>query len=125
VVAEAAAYCGDDSATVLALHGFFAPQLVEMALAPLLDEVELPLAEVLVDMEWAGIAIDRELFARLSREMGADLQRLEGSIYAAAGSEFNINSPRQLATVLFEQHQLPVLKKTKTGPSTDADVLDR
>jgi DNA polymerase-1 len=124
-VAEAAAYCGDDSATVLALHGFFAPQLVEMALAPLLDDVEMPLAEVLVDMEWAGIAIDRALFARLSREMGADLQRLEGSIYAAAGSEFNINSPRQLATVLFEQHQLPVLKKTKTGPSTDADVLDQ
>ncbi len=125
VVVEAAAYCGDDSATVLALHQFFAPQLVEMALAPLLDQVEMPLAEVLVDMEWAGIAIDRPLFARLAREMGDDLQRLERSIYAAAGSEFNINSPRQLATVLFEQHQLPVLKKTKTGPSTDADVLDQ
>jgi DNA polymerase-1 len=124
-VTEAAAYCGDDSATVLALHDFFAPQLVEMALERLLDDVEMPLVEVLVDMEWAGIAIDRELFARLSREMGADLQRLERSIYAAAGSEFNINSPRQLAMVLFEQHQLPVLKKTKTGPSTDADVLDQ
>jgi DNA polymerase-1 len=124
-IAEAAAYCGADSATVLALHAHFAPQLQEMALASLLGELEMPLVEVLVDMEWAGIAIDRPLFERLSREMGAELARLETQIQGVAGATFNLNSPKQLGQVLYEQHQLPVLKKTRTGPSTDADVLEQ
>ena len=124
-VARAAAYCGADSATALALHDFFAPRLREASLEPLLAEIELPLVEVLVDMEWAGIAIDRTVFERLSRELGTDLARLEREIAHAAGTELNLNSPKQLATVLFEKHQLPVLKKTKTGPSTDADVLEQ
>src|SRR4029077_18056930 len=123
--AGAAAYCGADSATVLALHDFFAPRLRETALEPLLARIELPLVEVLVDMEWAGIGVDRAVFERLSRELGADLARLEREIAQAAGTELNLNSPRQLAAVLFEKHQLPVLKKTKTGPSTDADVLEQ
>ena len=124
-VSRAAGYCGADSAAVLALHGFFAPRLRETALEPLLAEIELPLVEVLVDMEWAGIGIDRAVFERLSRELGADLGRLELEIARAAGTELNLNSPKQLAVVLFEKHQLPVLKKTKTGPSTDADVLEQ
>lgn len=124
-VVEAAAYCGADSATVVALHEFFAPQLKEMALAPLLDDLEMPLVEVLVDMEWAGIGIDHALFERLSRDMAVELARLEAEIHTAAGTTFNLNSPKQLGQVLFEQHQLPVLKKTRTGPSTDADVLDQ
>lgn len=124
-VTRAAAYCGADSTTVLELHDFFAPRLRETALEPLLAEVELPLVEVLVDMEWAGIAIDRAVFDRLSRELAADLARLELEIARAAGTELNLNSPKQLAAVLFEKHQLPVLKKTKTGPSTDADVLEQ
>jgi DNA polymerase I len=121
----AANYCGVDTSTVLALHQFFAPMLSEMALEPLLREIEMPLLEVLVDMEWEGISIDRQLFQRLSDELGADLRRLEGEIARVAGTDLNINSPRQLATILFEKHQLPVLKKTKTGPSTDADVLEQ
>ncbi len=124
-VSRAAGYCGADSAAVLALHGFFAPRLRETALEPLLAEIELPLVAVLVDMEWAGIGIDRAVFERLSRELGADLARLELEIARAAGTDLNLNSPRQLAVVLFEKHQLPVLKKTKTGPSTDADVLEQ
>jgi DNA polymerase I len=124
-VEAAAAYCGADSGTVLALHDFFAPSLNGMALEPLLREVEMPLLEVLVDMEWEGIAIDRALFTRLSDELNSDLRRLEGEIARAAAGELNINSPRQLASVLFEKHNLPVLKKTKTGPSTDADVLEQ
>ena len=124
-VVRVAAYCGADSAIVLALHDFFAPRLRETALEPLLRDLELPLIEVLVDMEWDGIGVDRTVFERLSRELGADLARLEGEIAIAAGTELNLNSPRQLATVLFEKHQLPVLKKTKTGPSTDADVLEQ
>jgi DNA polymerase I len=121
----AANYCGVDSSTVLALHRFFEPMLREMALDPLLREIEMPLLEVLVDMEWEGISIDRALFRRLSQELGADLRRLEEEIARTAGTELNLNSPRQLATVLFEKNQLPVLKKTKTGPSTDADVLEQ
>jgi DNA polymerase I len=121
----AANYCGTDSATVLALHQFFTPMLSEMALEPLLREIEMPLLEVLVDMEWEGITIDRALFRRLSEELGGDLRRLEQEITRAAGTDLNFNSPRQLASVLFEKHQLPVLKKTKTGPSTDADVLEQ
>jgi len=124
-VAAAAAYCGADSATVLALHEVFAPQLKEMALEPLLETLEMPLVAVLVDMEWAGIAIDLALFERLSREMAVELARLETEIHAAAGTTFNLNSPKQLGQVLFEQQQLPVLKKTRTGPSADADVLEQ
>jgi DNA polymerase-1 len=121
----AANYCGTDSSTVLALHQFFAPMLSEMALEPLLRDIEMPLVEVLVDMEWEGIAIDRAVFQRLSLELSSDLRRLEEEIARVAGTDLNINSPRQLATILFEKNQLPVLKKTKTGPSTDADVLEQ
>jgi DNA polymerase-1 len=124
-IAAAAAYCGADSGTVLALRDFLAPAIVEMAVEPLLRDVELPLVEVLVDMEWEGIAIDREVFARLGAELGVELRRLDGEIAAVAGEALNLNSPRQLATVLFEKQQLPILKRTKTGPSTDADVLEQ
>jgi DNA polymerase I len=124
-IPEAASYCGADSATVLALREAFAPRLGQTALQPLLDEIEMPLVEVLVDMEWVGIGIDPALFARLSRELGADLRRLEAEISRAAGTAFNVNSPRQLAAVLYEKLQLPIFKRTRTGPSTDADVLEQ
>jgi DNA polymerase I len=121
----AAKYCGADTATVLALHRFFAPMLAEMELGDLLRTIEMPLLEVLTDMEWEGIAIDLALFQRLSEELKRDLSRLEEEIARVAGTDLNLNSPRQLASVLFEKHQLPILKKTKTGPSTDADVLEQ
>jgi DNA polymerase-1 len=121
----AANYCGADSSTVLALHRFFEPMLTEMNLEALLRDIELPLVEVLADMEWEGITIDLSVFRRLSDELGKDLRRLEQEIAVAAGTDVNLNSPRQLASILFEKHQLPVLKKTKTGPSTDADVLEQ
>jgi DNA polymerase-1 len=124
-VQAAAAYCGTDSATVLALHDFFAPALREIAMEPLLRDIEMPLVAVLTDMEWEGISIDPAVFARLSTELGAELLRLEGEIATVAGEALNLNSPRQLATILFERQQLPVLKRTKTGPSTDADVLEQ
>jgi DNA polymerase I len=124
-VSLAANYCGAGSSTLLALHRFFEPMLREMSLEPLLRDIEMPLVEVLVDMEWEGITIDRSLFRRLGDELGADLRRLEGEIARASGTDLNLNSPRQLASVLFEKHQLPILKKTKTGPSTDADVLEQ
>jgi DNA polymerase I len=121
----AAKYCGADASTVLALHRFFAPMLSEMHLEALLRDIEMPLLEVLTDMEWEGIAVDLAVFRRLSDELGSDLARLEQEIAQVAGTELNLNSPRQLASVLFEKNQLPILKKTKTGPSTDADVLEQ
>ena len=125
-VARAAAYCGADSATVLDLHRHFGPELERAALAPLLAEIEMPLVPVLTDMEWSGIAIDAATFADLGRELTRDLAGLSQEIQrAAGGKELNINSPRQLAAVLFEDQGLPVLKKTRTGPSTDAEVLEQ
>lgn len=125
-VEKAAKYCGADSATVLALHEILSPDLDRTALRPLLERIELPLLPVLVDMEWAGIAIDGEHFARLGRELAHDLQLLEQEIQQMAGEKpLNINSPKQLAVILFTELGLPVLKKTKTGPSTDADVLEQ
>ncbi|MBP2646434.1 MAG: polymerase [Gemmatimonadetes bacterium] len=124
-VAAAAAYCGNDSATVLALHAAFAPALAGTPMGGVLENVEMPLVPVLVDMEWAGVQIDLALFKRLSNELARDLEQLQVDIAQVAGESLNLNSPRQLATVLFDKHQLPVLKKTKTGPSTDADVLEQ
>ena len=123
----AAAYCGADSATVLALHDVLrarrSRETGDRAAAPRDRDAARP---VLADMEWEGIAIDRGLFARLSDELGADLRRAGGATSRRwPACELNLNSPRQLATVLFEKHQLPVLKRTKTGPSTDADVLEQ
>jgi len=124
-IADAAAYGGADSATVIALHAYFAPRLAETSLQPLLDEIEMPLVPVLVDMEWDGIAIDPAVFSRLARELAADLSRLEREVCEAAGAPFNVNSPRQLAAILYERLQLPIVKRTRTGPSTDADVLEQ
>ena len=124
-ITAAASYCGADSGAVLALHEFFAPAIAEMAMEPLLRDIELPLVRVLADMEWEGISIDAAVFARLNAELTGDLRRLEGEIAAVAGESLNLNSPRQLATILFEKQQLQVLKRTKSGPSTDADVLEQ
>ncbi|MEO8294015.1 MAG: DNA polymerase I [Gemmatimonadota bacterium] len=124
-VAQAAEVCCAASATVLALHRIFAGPLREHSLEPLLRDVEMPLLQVLVDMEWAGIAIDPVVFNQLSRELASDLRELETRIAQASASDLNLNSPRQLAQLLFEKLQLPILKKTKTGPSTDADVLEQ
>jgi len=124
-VPDAARYCCDDSEMVLRLVEAFAGELDDHHLRPLLDTIELPLIRVLADMEWAGIRVDRELLATLSRQFAIDLSRLEKEIHAAAGTDFNIASTPQLRTVLFEKLQLPVLKKTKTGASTDYEVLEQ
>ncbi|HWH03296.1 MAG TPA: DNA polymerase I [Gemmatimonadales bacterium] len=124
-VPDAARYCCDDSEMVLRLAEAFNGELDDHHLRPLLDTIEMPLIRVLADMEWAGIRVDRELLASLSRQFAIDLGRLEKEIHAAAGTDFNIASTPQLRTVLFEKLQLPVLKKTKTGASTDYEVLEQ
>jgi DNA polymerase-1 len=124
-VERAAAYCGADSATVLALRELFTPQLEAVGLTHLLESLEMPLVAVLADMEWAGIQIDAAHFAKLAQELAHDLEVLDADIKRVANEPgLNINSPKQLAEVLFTKLELPVIKRTKTGPSTDAEVLD-
>lgn len=124
-IETAASFSVAEATTVLALHEAFATQLSATPMARVMAEIELPLTPVLVDMEWEGVRIDLSLFGDLGRELTRDLDRLAQEIAAVAGEDLNLNSPKQLATVLFDKQQLPVLKKTKSGPSTDADVLEQ
>ncbi len=99
-------------------------ELREASLYDLFDEVEMPLIPVLARMELAGIALDRDALAAMREEFGAQLAGLESRIYELVGHEFNIGSPKQLETILFDELELPATKRTRTGRSTDASVLE-
>ncbi|MBA2682889.1 MAG: DNA polymerase I [Gemmatimonadaceae bacterium] len=116
-------YSCEDADMTFQLRAIFEPQLETYALLPLFNDIEIPLIDVLADMEWAGIAINREWFASLKERFARERQRVEQEIYVSAGTEFNINSNLQLRQILFERLELPMLKRTATGPSTDASVL--
>ena len=90
----------------------------------LLCEIEIPLAEVLADMELCGFAVDKEGIAKYGEWLGGEIDKLQAEIYDLSGESFNINSPKQLGVILFEKLGLPCKKKTKTGYSTNADVLE-
>ncbi len=124
-LADAAGYSATDSEIVLRLHDAFQPELEDHQLVRLLETIEMPLMPVLVDMESRGVCIDLTRLGEISRAFAGELTALERAIYHAAGTDFNINSTPQLRHVLFEKHQLPILKKTKTGPSTDYEVLEQ
>ena len=123
--AAAAAALLSYTAAVAALRKTLAPKLRELELEPLYYDVELPLCAVLARMEQRGFLIDRAALAQFGETLQTSITQLEQQIYAAAGAPFNINSPKQLGKVLFEDMQLPHGKKTKTGWSTNADVLDK
>lgn len=123
--AAAAAALLSYTAAVAALRETLAPKLRELDLEPLYYDVELPLCAVLARMEQRGFLIDRAALAQFGETLQTSITQLEQQIYAAAGAPFNINSPKQLGKVLFEDMQLPHGKKTKTGWSTNADVLDK
>jgi DNA polymerase-1 len=116
-------YSCEDADMTLRLRAVFEPQLKSQELVRLFSEVEMPLIGVLAEMEWKGITIDLQWFASLKQRFQTERQNVEKQIYEAAGTEFNINSNLQLREILFERLSLPVLKKTSTGPSTDASVL--
>ena len=99
-------------------------QLKEYEQLALYEELELPLAPVLAKMELSGITPDMELLAQLNEDMTARIAQLEKQAMEQAGEEFNLKSPKQLGVILFERLQLPVIKKTNTGYSTDAKVLE-
>ncbi|MDX9708423.1 MAG: DNA polymerase I [Trichloromonas sp.] len=122
-VEKAIHYAAEDADITLRLAAVLEPKLKEMEQRRLFDEVEMPLVEVLTDMEWAGIRIDSNFLGALSKEMEGKLAALEREIHELAGGPFNIASPKQLGEVLFERLKLPKGKKTKTGWSTDVEVL--
>ena len=124
-LADAARYCCADSEMVLRLEAAFRPELEDHRLLPLLETLEMPLVPVLVDMEATGVLVDRLLLGEIGRGFAKELAALELEIYRAAGGDFNINSTPQLRAVLFDKLQLPVLKRTKTGASTDFEVLEQ
>ncbi|UZD45667.1 DNA polymerase I [Peribacillus frigoritolerans] len=91
----------------------------------LFTELELPLSIILANMEWQGIKVDIGRLKNMGQELAIRLRNIEARIFELAGEAFNINSPKQLGAILFEKLELPVMKKTKTGYSTSADVLEK
>ena len=116
-------YSCEDADITLQLREKFEPQLAGHELTRLFADIEIPLVEVLAEMEWTGIAIDLDWFRSLKTRFQGEREAVEQEIYRVAGTEFNINSNPQLREILFERLGLPVSKRTATGPSTDASVL--
>ncbi len=123
-VEKVTAYCGEDVDAALRLWGVYESRLRMAGLHRLWTELECPLVRTLLRMERAGVHVDTDLLKGLSTGMESDLRRLEQEIQAAAGETFNVNSPRQLETILFDRLGLPSRKKTKSGRSTDQEVLE-
>ncbi len=109
--------------SIFQLAEILPPLLEGQGLVPLFNDLEMPLVPVLAEIERNGVKIDAALLAEISKELDGKLAELTERIYRLAGTEFNINSPKQLAEVLFEKLGLPPVRKTKTGYSTDEEVL--
>ena len=122
-IEKATVYAAEDADITLRLAEKLEPMVVAEEQEKLFHEVEMPLMEILTDMEWTGVRIDADFLGQLSSEMEGKLAALEQEIHDLAGVNFNIGSPKQLGEVLFEHLQLPRGKKTKTGWSTNVEVL--
>lgn len=122
-VADVAAWAGESADLAFRLRAVLEPELDAQELMPILRDVELPLLDVLRRMEARGVRLDTEYLARLSGDMEGEIAELERRAWAAAGEEFNLASPKQVAELLFGKLGLKPLRRTKTGHSTDADVL--
>jgi DNA polymerase-1 len=125
-VEEVTAYSCQDADLALRLKAELWPRLREQKLDALYDGIEKPLIPVLADMEEAGVKVDRRALQALSEELGRDLERLKAGIHELAGVEFNINSPRQLAEILFDKLNLPASRKTRATKSfsTSLETLE-
>jgi len=123
-IPRAAEYSCEDADATFRIAEILYPKIEKEGLGKLFRDVELPLIPVLVEMELAGVRIDTIYLKELSFEFGKMLRSMEGEIYDLAGEEFNINSPKQLADLLFNKLGLKPVKKTKTGPSTAVEVLE-
>ena len=124
-VAKAAEYGAEDADLCLQLHGRLYPQITASeGLAHVYSEIEIPVRDILYRMERTGVLIDSTLLAQQSQELGKRLLELEQQAHELAGQPFNVNSPKQLAEILFDKLGLPIKKKTPSGtPSTDEEVL--
>jgi len=118
-------YSCEDADVTLQLSHLLFPRLTEGGLKDLFDRVEMPLVLVLAKMEMNGVKIDLDLLREYSKEIETQLQQKIERIYGLAGGTFNINSSQQLGKILFDKLKLPIVKKTKTGYSTDVDVLTK
>jgi DNA polymerase-1 len=123
-VSKVADYCGADADMTGRLATLLGEELKKQELWQLFADVEMPLVPVLLTMERNGVLLDTGLLRQLSRRLGDDLLRLETDIYNAVGHQFNINSSQQLSNVLFAELNLPKARKTSSGYSTDASVLE-
>lgn len=124
-VSDAAPYAAADAEVTLRLAALMNTQLKEKGLERLFHEVEMPLVPILARMETIGVSLDAPYLRGLSKEFGEAILRLENEIHALAGGALNVNSPKQLAQILFEKLKLPVVRKTKTGFSTDEETLQK
>ncbi|MDZ7292456.1 MAG: DNA polymerase I [candidate division KSB1 bacterium] len=124
-VAKVAHYACEDADFTFRLRNHFAPKLRAAGLSELFEKVEMPLVEVLAAVERTGVALDLPFLKKMSMELEATLGMLMAEVYELAGEEFNLNSPKQLEKILFDKLKLPASRRTKTGRSTDADVLER
>ncbi len=120
----AAAYAGADADMTLRLKSLLERELSDRQLTDLFTRIEMPLVSVLADMEQTGVALDPSVLAEMSKEMTESLGALEGRIYEIAGRPFNISSTQQLGQILFGELKLPAGRRTKTGYSTDSEVLE-
>ncbi len=123
-VAQVGPYAAEDADIPLQLYPLLSARLEEQDLTELNKNVEVPLVEILAEMEYLGICVDSKRLGVLSGQYSARLQELAAEIEEMAGHPLNISSPKQLGQLLFQELGLPVVKKTKTGPSTDASVLE-
>ena len=123
--AEKYAVLASEAAAVAALHDPMQDKLLSLGMEKLFYDIELPLCPVLAEMEHEGFLVDKTALSEFGASMVDAIDALQKSIWEQAGEEFNINSPKQLGTVLFEKLMLPAGKKTKTGWSTNADVLEK
>lgn len=114
-----------DAQAAFALYPVLEQKLEALGMTRLYNEIELPLCAVLAEMEQIGFLVDRQALYDFGQSLTSGIAQLQQSIWELAGEEFNINSPKQLGTILFEKLMLPSGKKTKTGWSTNADVLDK
>jgi DNA polymerase-1 len=121
---QAAEYASGDVEATFALVEHLIPEIVQQEQIDLLKTIELPLVPVLVRMERTGIAIDTDYLTEFSGEIAQRFAEIENEIHELAGRSFNINSNKQIATLLFEELKLPAGRKTKTGYSVDSDVLE-
>ena len=122
---EAVIYAAEDADMTLRLYEHFQGQLKTLDMQELADRVEMPLVEVLAIMEDNGIRVEADILDEQKTELNKRIDQLREDIYTIAGGPFNIDSPKQLADILFNQLKLPAVNRTKTGPSTDVEVLEK